>query len=236
MPGILTCRGLSEPRSAIRSTCTITRPPEFRTAMAIASTSSVSASFSMVMLPSGSAVVPRMMPTLIGKRAIEEELLAVDLHQTNEIFLGAFVDLAAAVTRIDEGSEADAREMAGPLGGDVAEQMRDDALREIVGLDLVGDREALQLGHQSPVPADHAPHQAFMAEVIEAALLAVALARGIDQREIARLVVLPGRAPRPSTGRAPPAPRRSLRQSRCRRSRRSRWCRPRGSGAPLPRR
>ena len=67
MPGILTCRGLSDPRSAIRSTCAITTPPELRAAIAIASTSSVSASFSMVILPSGSAVVPRTMPTLIGK-------------------------------------------------------------------------------------------------------------------------------------------------------------------------
>ena len=41
-------------------------PPELRAAMAIASASSVSASRSMVTLPSGSAVVPRMMPTLIG--------------------------------------------------------------------------------------------------------------------------------------------------------------------------
>ena len=47
----------------------------------------------------------------------------------------------------------------------------------------------LQLRHQPPVPADHAPHQSFVAEMIEPALLAVALARGIDQREIARLVV-----------------------------------------------
>jgi len=66
-PGILTCLGLREPRSAIRSTCAITRPPELRAAIAIASTSSVSASFSIVMLPSGSAVVPRTMPTSIGK-------------------------------------------------------------------------------------------------------------------------------------------------------------------------
>jgi hypothetical protein len=35
--------------------------------MAMAWASSVRASFSIVMLPSGSAVVPRMMPTWIGK-------------------------------------------------------------------------------------------------------------------------------------------------------------------------
>ena len=67
MPGIFTWRGLSVPRSAMRSTCAMTMPPELRAAIAIASASSVSASRSMVMLPSGSAVVPRMMPTSIGK-------------------------------------------------------------------------------------------------------------------------------------------------------------------------
>ncbi len=66
MPGIFTCRGLSVPRSAIRSTCTMTMPPELCAAIAIACASSVSASRSIVMLPSGSAVVPRTMPTLIG--------------------------------------------------------------------------------------------------------------------------------------------------------------------------
>jgi hypothetical protein len=39
------------------------------------------------------------------------------------------------------------------------------------------------------VPADHAPHQSFMAKVVEAALFAIALAGGVDQREIARLAV-----------------------------------------------
>ena len=42
-------------------------PPDLWAAIAIAWASSVSASFSMVTLPSGSAVVPRMMPTWIGK-------------------------------------------------------------------------------------------------------------------------------------------------------------------------
>ena len=51
----------------MRSTCTMTIPSELRTAMAIASASKVSVSFSMVMLPSGSAVVPRMISTSIGK-------------------------------------------------------------------------------------------------------------------------------------------------------------------------
>ena len=59
-PGIFTCRGLSVPASAIRSTCAMTSPPELCAAIASASVSTVNASRSIVMLPSGSAVVPRM--------------------------------------------------------------------------------------------------------------------------------------------------------------------------------
>ena len=105
----------------------------------------------------------------------------------DEVLGGARVDLAAAVARIDEGAQADARDMARPVRGDVAEQVRDHALRQVVGLDLVGDGELLQLRHQAPMAADDALDQALMAEMIEPALLAVALAGGIDERQVARM-------------------------------------------------
>ena len=44
----------------------------------------------------------------------------------------------------------------------------------------------LQRRHQAPVAADDARHQALAAEVVEAALLAVALPAGVDQRQPAR--------------------------------------------------
>ena len=55
--------------------------------------------------------------------------------------------------------------------------MRDHALRQVVGLDLVGDGQMLQLRpHEAPMAADDTPDHSFMAEMIEAAL-AVALSR-----------------------------------------------------------
>ena len=66
-PGTSTWRGWSDPARAIRSTCTITTPPEFLTAIAIARLSRSSASRSAVTLPFGSAVVPRRKATLSGK-------------------------------------------------------------------------------------------------------------------------------------------------------------------------
>ena len=67
MPGIFTWRGFSVPLATTRSTCTMTMPPELCAAIAIASASSVSASFSIVTLPAASAEVPRMIATLIGR-------------------------------------------------------------------------------------------------------------------------------------------------------------------------
>src|SRR6516165_9103081 len=37
--------------------------------------------------------------------------------------------------------------------------------------------------------ADHAPHQAFVAKVIESPFVTIPLSGGVDQREIARLVL-----------------------------------------------
>jgi hypothetical protein len=66
MPGTLTFFGFMVCRSAIRSTCAMTKPPQFFAAIAWASISIVRASLSMVMFPSVSAVVPRMMATSSG--------------------------------------------------------------------------------------------------------------------------------------------------------------------------
>src|SRR3974377_891947 len=96
-------------------------------------------------------------------------------------------DLASAVTRIDKGAEPDAGQMSGPPGGDVAEEMREHALRQIIGFDLVRYRQPLQLGHEAPVSANYALDQAFVTEVIEPAFLAVALTSRIHEREITRI-------------------------------------------------
>src|SRR5205085_11666758 len=102
------------------------------------------------------------------------------------VFAGWPVDLAATVARIDEGAEADAAARAGLARRDIAEQVRDHPLRQVVGLDLAGDGERLELRHQAPVPADHALDQPAVPEVVEPARLAVALAGGIDERQPAR--------------------------------------------------
>ena len=121
---------------------------------------------------------------------VEKIFRAVDFHDAHDVFRRARIELAAAVARIDEGSEADARDMARPVRRDVTEEVRDHALRQIIGLDLVLHREALDFRDEAPMAADHAPDEAGMAEMIEAAFLAVALASRVDEREIARMAGL----------------------------------------------
>ena len=112
---------------------------------------------------------------------VEKVFLAVDLHHAHQVPGGAAVDLAAAEARVDEGAEADPGDGAGLAGGDVAVQVGDDALGQVVGLDAVGHGEFLQARDETPVAADDAGDEAFMAEVVEAAVLAVALTGTVDE-------------------------------------------------------
>jgi hypothetical protein len=120
-----------------------------------------------------------------GEGPVEEVFLVAQVHELDQLLAGAAVDAAAAVAGVHEGPQADAGQMPRLAGGDVPEEMTDDPLGQVVGLDLVGDGQLLEARHQAPVAADHPPHEARVAKVVEAALLAVALAGGIDQGQIA---------------------------------------------------
>ena len=97
------------------------------------------------------------------------------------------VELAAALARVDEGAEADPAEQAGTPAGDLAEQLRDAAQRQVPGLDQAVGRHLAELGHQRPMPADRAPDQPVMRQAVEAPVLAVAGCRREQQAEVARL-------------------------------------------------
>jgi hypothetical protein len=123
---------------------------------------------------------------LDGEGLVEQVVLAVDRHHAHQVFGGARIELAAAVARIDEGVQPHAGQRAGLAGGDVAKQVGDHALRQVPGLDQVVDRELLHLGHQPPVAANDFFQQACVTQVVQPAGLAVALAGGVHQRQVAR--------------------------------------------------
>src|SRR5262245_24721045 len=118
------------------------------------------------------------------ERLVEEVLLAANLHELDEIFGRALVELPAAEARVGESAESHPTQMAGFARGDVTEEMRDHALRQVVGLDLVADGEGLQLWHEPPMPADHPLDEPRLRKMVEPPVLAVSLAGGIDEGEV----------------------------------------------------
>ncbi len=125
-------------------------------------------------------------PDIDRKRFVEQVVDSADRHERDQFFGGAGVELAAAKAGVDERAQPDARELAWLVGGDVAVELRDHALRQVVGLDPIRDRQLLQLRHQAPMAADDAPDESLVAEVVQTLVLAVALTRGIDECEVAR--------------------------------------------------
>jgi hypothetical protein len=116
-----------------------------------------------------------------GARLVEQVLPIVDTHQAHDILGSAIVYPPAAVTRIDEGPETHMGQCAGLVRRDVPEQVGDDALGQVIGLDAVFDGQRLKLRHQPPMTADYTSHQALVAQVIESPLLAVSLPGRIHQ-------------------------------------------------------
>jgi hypothetical protein len=122
-----------------------------------------------------------------GKRLVKQAFGAAECHQLDHFLGRSSVEFASTITRIDKSADPHLSDMAGTVRGDIAEKMGDDALRQVVGFDPIGDCELLQLGHQPPVAADDTPDQALVGQMVEPAVFAVALPRSIDEGEIARL-------------------------------------------------
>ena len=118
---------------------------------AIASVSSVSASRSIVRLPSGSAVVARISADRGSGRPCRT---ATPRRRSRSARTRSSVVAALILPPPWRGStkvpQADAAERARLAGGDVAEQVRDHALRQVVGLDLARDGQRLQLRARGP--------------------------------------------------------------------------------------
>src|SRR5262249_22821756 len=118
------------------------------------------------------------------ERLVEEVLLAADLHELDEIFGGALVELPAAEARVGESAESHPTQMAGLARGDVTEEMRDHPLRRVVGLDLVPAGGGLQLWPDPPMPADHPLDEPRLRKMVEPPAFAVSLPGGIDEGEV----------------------------------------------------
>jgi hypothetical protein len=168
------------------------------------------------MLPETSAVVPRMNATEIGKRLVEEPLVAVDLHHAHEVLARAIVDAPAWRRGSTNVRRPTLVNVPARWPAISRKELRQRAERQVVRLDLAGDRECGQLGHEAPVPADGALDEALVREAVEAPLLAVAGAAANTSVRSRGDPLSRKRSCRPTM---------SSRACRCRRSRRTRRCR-----------
>ena len=121
---------------------------------------------------------------------VEQALLAFDVDNLYEVFLGNVVELAAAVARVSKGLQADVGDGADVVSGNITVHMRNDALRQVVSLDLVVQSELAQTGSTVPVTADNALDHAFVTVVVAAGTVAVALTCCEEQGQILRMTGL----------------------------------------------
>ena len=117
-------------------------------------------------------------------RRQEQVVLAGQGDDLQDVLGSARVEPPALEPRVDEGADPDPGDDARTAGRDVPEPVRDHALRQAVGLQLVRGGQPAQRRNQPPVPADHAAHHARMPEVVQPAALPVALSGGEDQSQL----------------------------------------------------
>src|SRR5208337_4302085 len=109
----------------------------------------------------------------------------MDFDEIDDVFGGGGIDPSAAVAWVNEGMQADLGKCARLTSGKVAKQLADDALGQIVGLDLLIQRELANLRHHRPVAHHPAPQKPLMPEMVETQILAIPMTRTGEQRQVA---------------------------------------------------
>jgi hypothetical protein len=78
------------------------------------------------------------------------------------------------------------RDTSGTSCRDVAEQLADDALREIVGFDFSVDGQLAETWHKTPVSADDPRNKPFMGEMVKPSRSAIPLTRAVHKSQVSR--------------------------------------------------
>ena len=117
---------------------------------------------------------------------VEQPFLAAERDHFDEVLGRHGVLLAARLARIDVGPEAYVRDQAGPSRGDLAHELRQDALGERVRLDLVRLDQCPEAWLVSDIAADRAPHEARQPELRKATVGEIPDADHADRGQVAR--------------------------------------------------
>ncbi len=118
---------------------------------------------------------------------VQQALLAFDLNQLDEVFLGAVIQLAAAVARVSKGVQTDMGNGADVVRRDIAVHMGNNALRQVVCFDLVVQRQLTELRCAIPVTADNALNHALVTVMVAAGAVTMALTCCEEQGQILRM-------------------------------------------------
>ena len=118
-----------------------------------------------------------------GERPVPQPLAPAQGDHLDREVARDGVERAPLQAGVYESAQTHVRDRARPAGRDVAVEVGDHPLGQAVGFDLLLDGQLAQARRQVPVPADDLPHQAGVPEVVQAALAAIALAGGVDQRQ-----------------------------------------------------
>ena len=184
IPGIRTSRASIELSWAIRSTWQMTTPPEFRADSASERFSRLSDSLSRtdvsLRVCGGS---PDEGDVDRSPREIED-LFVVEMQQLNEILSSRLVDLRTLEPGIDERLKPHSRQSTVLTPSDVAVEVNDHSLREVVRLDRVVTGKLLDLRYQPVVTTDDPLQQTLVPESVQATLGTVADAASEHQSEV----------------------------------------------------
>ena len=119
-----------------------------------------------------------------GEGLIQQPLLPLDADNLHDVLGGGTVQLAAAVAGVYKGIQTHMGDGADLMGGDVTVHMGDDALGQIVGLDLILQCQRTQRGGAIPVTADDALDHALVTIVVTAGAVPMALTGCKEQRQV----------------------------------------------------
>ena len=125
-----------------------------------------------------------------GEGLIQQPLLPLDIDDLHDVLGGGAVELSAAVAGIHEGIQAHMGDGADLVCGDVPVHVGDNALGQVVGLDLVLQRQRAQRGGAIPVAANDALDHALVTVVVAAGAVPVALTGREEQRQVAGMAGL----------------------------------------------
>ena len=113
--------------------------------------------------------------------------MTVNVYDLYKVFLGALVELAAAVAGVGKGFQTNMGDGADVVGCNIAVHVGNNTLRQVICLNLVVECQFTQTRRTVPVAADNTLYHTLVSIVVAASAVAVSLTSCKKQRQIVRV-------------------------------------------------